>query len=108
MSHCINIEEEIYKKFQAALLLTGEEENTVLCRLISQYAHQAFEHVMKKTEKEELTIKNQSNIMNTIDTDNQKHRETRQARSGYHTDLAVSFGRTECVKPALSQKSSVK
>lgn len=52
MTYQININEDIYKKFQAALMLTGEDEETVIGRLLSKYAHAAFERVMGKTTQE--------------------------------------------------------
>lgn len=48
MSKQITVNEESYKQFQAALMLTGEDEQSVLSGLISQYAHKAFESVMGK------------------------------------------------------------
>lgn len=51
MSRQVAVSEEIYKQFQAALILTGEEEQSVLNELITQYAHKVFENMMgKKTE----------------------------------------------------------
>lgn len=49
MSITLKISEDIYKKLQAALMLTGEDETTVLNNLITQYAHDAFERSMGKT-----------------------------------------------------------
>ena len=42
----ISISDDLYKKFQAALVLTGEDEMSVLSRLISGYAHTVFEGVL--------------------------------------------------------------
>ncbi len=50
MSKQISLNEELYKKFQAALMLTGEEEEIVISRLINKYAHTVFENIMGKTE----------------------------------------------------------
>lgn len=61
MSKPININEDSYKKFQAALILTGEEEEIVLSRLINEYAHTVFKNVMNKKSEEE------SNTNNNID-----------------------------------------
>ena len=40
------VDEESYKKFQAALMLTTEDESLVLSRLISEYAHNVFAGVV--------------------------------------------------------------
>ena len=45
----ISISEDIYKKFQAALILTDEKEDVVLGNLISKYAHETFKKAMVKT-----------------------------------------------------------
>ena len=50
MEHMIRINNEDYKKLQAALMLTGEEETTVLQRMINEYSHAAFMRVMGKEE----------------------------------------------------------
>lgn len=42
MSKCFNISDESYKKFQAALILTGENEDIVVNRLIDNYSLQAL------------------------------------------------------------------
>jgi len=42
----ITIEPDLHKKFQAALVLTGEKEEEVVSRLMNQYADLAFESVM--------------------------------------------------------------
>ncbi|MBR2132575.1 MAG: hypothetical protein IJ955_08635 [Oscillospiraceae bacterium] len=44
----VNVHEDIYKKLQAALLLTGEHEDTVLNRLIEEYAHNVFTEIIAK------------------------------------------------------------
>lgn len=46
MSRQLNISEDTYKKFQAALMLTGEDEEAVLNKLIQNYAKSAFEKAM--------------------------------------------------------------
>lgn len=71
MSKCISIDDESYKAFQAALILTGEEESIVLERLIDNYTHQAFESVMKKTTQENVTS-NQVNDTTRISAEEQK------------------------------------
>ena len=60
MTYQIYINEESYKKFQAALLITGEDEETVILRLIGQYAHAAFEKVMGKIPQAEKAEPNES------------------------------------------------
>ena len=54
----ISLEESTYKKFQAALVLTGESEELVIKKLISEYANAAFESVMdsKLSSREEENI----------------------------------------------------
>ncbi|MGN1117731.1 MAG: hypothetical protein ACI4RU_03895 [Acutalibacteraceae bacterium] len=54
MSKQINISEDNYKKFQAALLLTGEEEAVVINRLINKYTNTVFEKVLKKNTTEDF------------------------------------------------------
>ena len=51
MSKLIQVNEESYKKFQAALMLTGEEEEVVLSKLISEYAHKVFQGIVGKKEE---------------------------------------------------------
>ncbi len=46
MGRQVIVDEESYKKFQAALMLTAEEEELVLSRLISEYAHNVFAGVV--------------------------------------------------------------
>lgn len=46
MSKAIYVNEESYKKLQAALLLTGEDESSVLNSLIINYAHSVFENTL--------------------------------------------------------------
>ena len=50
MERQVTVSEESYKKFQAALMLTAEDEELVLSRLISEYAHQVFAGVVAKDE----------------------------------------------------------
>ena len=49
MSIQIAIDDDIYKQFQAALLLTGEEEQNVLSELMIEYAHKQFQSVIGNT-----------------------------------------------------------
>lgn len=60
MSRQINVNEDSYKKFQASLLLTGEEEEIVIDRLLNQYARIAFEKVVN--EKTNLNDKQSINV----------------------------------------------
>ena len=53
MSKHIMMDEQTYKKFQAALMLSGEDESAVLERLVTEYAHNVFEGVLGKTGNEE-------------------------------------------------------
>lgn len=46
MSKQISVTDETYRQFQAALILTGEEEENVLRKLLLQYAHDAFEGIV--------------------------------------------------------------
>lgn len=80
MSKYLSIDDDSYKKFQAALMLTGEEEEVVLRRLINKYTHKTFETVMGKTEKEEITYK-QSFEADNISAEDQKQRFTNWFRS---------------------------
>lgn len=70
MSKQITINDENYKKFQAALILTGEEEETVINRLVNEYAHNTFENIVgNKTVIYETT---DNTIKNNISNSNQK------------------------------------
>ena len=71
MSRQISISEDSYKKFQAALLLTGEDEETVLSKLISKYAHAVFEKVMGKPADAEFDTGKKVSVDN-ITADEQK------------------------------------
>lgn len=53
MSRHLEINEDTYKKFQAALILNGDDEETVLMELLNEYIHKAFECIMKKNTHEE-------------------------------------------------------
>jgi hypothetical protein len=46
MGRQVIVDEESYKKFQAALMLTAEDESLVLSRLIREYAHSVFAGVV--------------------------------------------------------------
>lgn len=63
MSKQIQISEESYKKLQAALMLTGEEEETVLNKLIKEYAHRVFEGVVGKKGDEPKAIESKHNAI---------------------------------------------
>lgn len=63
MSKQMNVNEDIYKEFQAALILTGEDEEIVLGRLISQYVRTTFEKVLgNKTVESKFGDKRVANI----------------------------------------------
>lgn len=59
MSKHIIVCDEIYRKFQAALLLTGDEEQSVLSELIKQYANNAFSGALDKQSNKAVTEDNQ-------------------------------------------------
>ena len=56
----LNLNEEMYRKFKAALMLTGEEEETVLNGLISKYVHKVFSNVMGKSTADDTNIAEKS------------------------------------------------
>lgn len=72
MSKYFIIDDESYKKFQAALMLTGEEEDVVLRGLIEKYTHKVFASVMGKATEEKQDTNNQVNVENFINADEQK------------------------------------
>ena len=53
MGRQVIVDEESYKKFQAALMLTAEDESQVLSRLISEYAHNVFSGVVSGNQEKE-------------------------------------------------------
>lgn len=71
MSKQINVTEESYKEFQAALILTGEDEEAVMSTLIRKYARMIFESVMGKKPTEEIS-KNSRAATADITADEQK------------------------------------
>lgn len=64
MSRTIAVTDEDYKMFQAALMLTGEQEEIVMRRLIKSYAHEVFEHIMGKNTMEYHQVENQVEVHN--------------------------------------------
>ena len=56
MSKHFQISEDSYRKLSAALMLTGEEEEVVLSKLIEEYAHKVFENVMGKNQSLEKPV----------------------------------------------------
>lgn len=81
MSKYFIIDDESYKKFQAALMLTGEDEDVVLRELIEKYTHNVFESVIGNTTKEKQDINNKANAVTTINADEQKQLFTNWFRS---------------------------
>lgn len=55
MSRQIIVSDDDYKKFHAALMLTGEEADVVLSKLIRDYAHSVFSKAMDKYEPANTT-----------------------------------------------------
>lgn len=53
MGKQVIVDEESYKKFQAALMLTAEDESLVLSRLIREYAHDVFAGVVSGNDSTE-------------------------------------------------------
>ena len=68
----INIPEESYKMFHAALMLTGEDEDSVMNNLIINYAHKAFKCVVDKRTPEGPTSDNQSNLRGVTENEQKK------------------------------------
>lgn len=53
MSKQIVLQDETYRKFKAALMLTGEDEEVVLNQLVSKYANAVFEQTVGNTVSEQ-------------------------------------------------------
>lgn len=71
MSKSIIVCDEIYRKFQAALMLTGDEEQSVLSELITQYANNAFSGALDKESNKSVTEDNQE-VIGTASEEEQK------------------------------------
>ena len=56
MGRQVIVDEESYKKFQAALMLTAEDESLVLSRLLSEYAHNVFAGVVSEKKDAETPV----------------------------------------------------
>lgn len=54
------ISDELYRKFRAALLLSGDDEQSVLSELITQYANTIFSSELAKQPNKDLTVSNQN------------------------------------------------
>lgn len=52
MNMKVKINNEVYKKFQAALVITGDNEQLVLSRLLNQYAHDVFKNTLNQNNNE--------------------------------------------------------
>ena len=81
MSKQIVIDDDSYKKFQAALLLTGEDEETVLRELLNKYIHKVFVDAMEKNAQEEQHLNTQVAVANAVTTNEQKKLFTNWFRS---------------------------
>ena len=81
MSKQIFIDDDSYKKFQAALLLTGEDEETVLRALLNKYIHTVFENAMGKNAQEEQRSNTQGAVVNAVTANEQKQLFTNWFRS---------------------------
>ena len=67
-----NIDDNTYKKFQAALMLTGGDEETVLRRLLNNYIHKVFESAMGKNTPEEQQTNEQIAVEKSVNANEQK------------------------------------
>lgn len=72
MSKYLIIDDDNFKKFQAALILMGEDEDTVLKKLLNEYIHKAFESVMKKSTHEEQHANTQVDVERIVSASEQK------------------------------------
>ena len=48
MNTKVKINNEVYKKFKAALMLTGNDEQAVLSRLLNEYANDVFKNSLNQ------------------------------------------------------------
>ncbi len=72
MGRQVTIDEESYKKFQAALMLTAEDEELVLSRLISEYAHNVFAGVVGNDDKAKATAEKRANHTEVDESEQKK------------------------------------
>ena len=96
MIYQININEDSYKKLKASLMLTGEDEEVVLERLINQYAHATFEKAMEKNTPE---VKTQQAIAQTTSMTNIEQKQAfvkwfrrLKRKNGDHYNLVTISG----------------
>lgn len=62
MSKQIFLQDETYRKFKAALMLTGEDEEVVLNQLVSKYANAVFEQAVENTAAEQTKANQYSSV----------------------------------------------
>lgn len=62
MSKQIILQDETYRKFKAALMLTGEDEEVVLNQLVSKYANAVFEQTVGNTVSEQTNTNQRSTV----------------------------------------------
>lgn len=114
MNKYFTIDDESYKKFQAALILTGEEEDVVLKRLINTYIRKTFESAIETPTKEEHHSNNQVNVPKSINPEEQKQlftnwfrNLTRNGRAYNPVTISGYTGRLEkaCIDPIFSSIS---
>lgn len=73
MGRQVIVDEESYKKFQAALMLTAEDETLVLSRLLSEYAHNVFAGVVSGNQDTEApAAQNAGPAVTEVDESQQK------------------------------------
>ena len=81
MSKFLVINDETFKKFQAALILMGDDEEIVLRELLNEYIHKAFESVMKKNIPDEQHANTKVDDAKVISASEQKQLFTNWFRS---------------------------
>lgn len=106
MIYQININEDSYKKLKASLMLTGEDEEVVLERLINQYAHATFEKAMEKNTPE---VKTQQAIAQTTSMTNIEQKQafvnwfrSLKRKNGDHYNLVTISGYAGRIEKACS------
>ena len=73
MSKFLIIDDDTFKKFQAALILMGDNEEHVLRELLNEYIHKTFENVMKKNILDEKHTNTTDDNAKVIGASEQKH-----------------------------------
>lgn len=81
MSNFLVIDDDTFKKFQAALILMGDDGEIVLRELLNEYIHKAFETVMKKNIPDEHHTNMKVEDVNVISASEQKQLFTNWFRS---------------------------